>query len=74
LLVEFLLKGTEEMIPNHKYTDVIPIEIDIVLGVMDAMIGGGLNPTVEHSHAPDHLRMRPELVEQLTHAHHQEHE
>src|SRR5579864_9374502 len=59
------------MIPDEKYTDVIPVAVNIVLSVMDAMVGWRLNPAVEKSHAVDDLRMWPKLVKELDYADHQ---
>jgi hypothetical protein len=64
LPLKLLLKGAEEAIPNGKDAQIVFVEVDVVLGVVNAVVGGGLNRAVEKSHAADVAGVRPELVEQ----------
>src|ERR1043166_2236289 len=66
-MVELLLEGAEEAVPDEEDADVVAVEIDIVLRVMDAMVRRCLDPAVEKSETADVLRVRPELVEELNH-------
>ena len=72
LFVQLLLEAAEQVVPEEEDADVVFVEIDIVLRVVDAVVGGSLDPAVENAEAADHPRVRPELVEELRHAHQQE--
>lgn len=74
LIVEFLLIGSEQVIPDHENAHVIAVQVDIVLGVVDPVVRWSLYPAIERAHASDQLRVRPELVKELRHTHHQKHE
>ena len=67
-LVQFFLEAAEQVVPDEEHADVVLVQVDIVLRVVDAVVGGRLDPAVENAHAADMPRVRPELVEELRHA------
>ena len=72
LVVALLLKCAEQVIPEQEDSHIVLVQVDIVLRVMHAVIGGRLDPAVENAQPADQARVGPELIKELNHAGQQE--
>src|SRR5436189_1280463 len=71
LHVELVLERTENAIPDEENSNVILVQVNIVLRVVDAVIRRRLHPVIQEPEPPDVPCVRPELVEKLRHAYQQ---
>ncbi len=65
LIGQFPLVAAKKTVPDNKHTTVIAIEVAIVLGVVNAMVGGRDKQPLQPSQFWNVLGMHPELVDEV---------
>ncbi len=73
MLAELRLEAAEQPIPHHQDAAVVAVEVDVVDGVVHAVVRRRAEPAVEPAEPVDLARVHPELVQQVDERDHGEH-
>ena len=69
LLFKLLLKSAKQPVPHNKQTTIVSIKINIILGVVYAVIGRGYKKPLIPAQLRHMLGMHPKLINQIDCAH-----